>query len=260
MIGEEENGATGQRFMGVSARPSRFTERAISTPELIRSNPKFVAVLEDVRTVAAGTAPRLSEGKRGRARSSSHERFTRPAPAGTTIMSRSTVQPFPPHCWRASCSATATPFTERSRPNLAAFRRPIAEPFFSTKSANCRSNYSPSCCAPFKGRNSNCSGARTPLASMCRRRRNEPASRADGRRTAIPDRPVLLVECVSDYAAAAARTDRRHSRARSAFRPDLCLSQSQIHRYVPDEVMTRFNTTGLATFGSCRTSSSARSS
>ena len=43
----------------------------------------------------------------------------------------------------------------------------------------------------------------------------------------------LSVECVSDYAPAAARTNLGHSRARSSFRPDLCLSQSQIHRIRP---------------------------
>src|SRR5262249_35895427 len=50
---------------GHTARPSRFTERSIPNPELIGSNPRFAAVLEDVRTVAAADGPALSEGERG---------------------------------------------------------------------------------------------------------------------------------------------------------------------------------------------------
>ena len=50
---------------GYTARPSRFTERSIPTPELIGSTPKFVAVLEDVRTVAAADCGVLIQGETG---------------------------------------------------------------------------------------------------------------------------------------------------------------------------------------------------
>jgi len=50
---------------GYTARPSRLTERSILTPELIGSNPRFVAVLEDVKTVAAADCAVLIQGETG---------------------------------------------------------------------------------------------------------------------------------------------------------------------------------------------------
>src|SRR5262245_48919464 len=48
-----------------TARPSRFTERSGPTPELIGSNPRFAAVLEDVRTVAPADCAVLIQGETG---------------------------------------------------------------------------------------------------------------------------------------------------------------------------------------------------
>ena len=50
---------------GQTARPSRFTERSMSVPELIGSHPRFAAVLEDVRTVAAADCAVLIQGETG---------------------------------------------------------------------------------------------------------------------------------------------------------------------------------------------------
>ena len=50
---------------GQTARPSRFTERSIPTAELIGSNPRFMAVLEDARTVAAADCAVLIQGETG---------------------------------------------------------------------------------------------------------------------------------------------------------------------------------------------------
>ena len=50
---------------GHIARPSRFTERSVPTRELIGSDPRFAAVLEDVRTVAAADCAVLIQGETG---------------------------------------------------------------------------------------------------------------------------------------------------------------------------------------------------
>ena len=48
-----------------TARPSRFTERAVPTREPIGSDSRFAAVLEDVRTVAAADCAVLIQGETG---------------------------------------------------------------------------------------------------------------------------------------------------------------------------------------------------
>jgi len=63
MKGEEDRDEPA--LYGHTARPSRFTERSIPNPELIGSNPRFAAVLEDVRTVAAADCAVLIQGETG---------------------------------------------------------------------------------------------------------------------------------------------------------------------------------------------------
>src|SRR4030095_14096360 len=60
----EENGDE-PALHGHTARPSRSTERSIPTPELIGANPRFAAVLEDVKTVAAADCAVLILGETG---------------------------------------------------------------------------------------------------------------------------------------------------------------------------------------------------
>ena len=63
MMGDENRG--GSALHEHTARPNRFSERSIPSPELIGSNPKFLAVLEDVRTVAAVDCAVLVQGETG---------------------------------------------------------------------------------------------------------------------------------------------------------------------------------------------------
>src|SRR3954466_861067 len=91
-----------------------------------------------------------------------------PAPADSIGLWRSTAQQFLRRYWRVNSSGMSEALSlEQLLQEWGAFKPPIEVRSFSTKLENCRLNFSPSCCVCFKSGNSNDSGARKPLESMC---------------------------------------------------------------------------------------------
>ena len=135
---------------------------------LIGPSPKFRAVLEDVRTVAAADCSVVIKGETG---------------TGKEVIARAIHDASPRRGRRfvaINCAAIPAtlleselfgcergPLQVRLPTEWGASRRRIAAPFFSMNLANCRSNSSPSSCARSRSRNLNGLGVRKQLESTC---------------------------------------------------------------------------------------------
>ena len=125
--------------------------------DLMGSSPKFRAILEDVETVASTDCAVLIQGETG---------------TGKEVIAQAIhdVSPRRQHRFVAiNCAAIPAALLESELfgHERGAFKPLIEVRSFWTKLANCRLNFSLSCCVCFKSGNSNDSGVRKPLESMC---------------------------------------------------------------------------------------------
>ena len=141
----------------------------MSTSELIGSSRKLVAILEDVKTVAATDCAVLIQGETGTGKeliaqaiheASARRQYRRVAincAAIPAALLESELFGYERGAFTGAIASKMGRFQAADRGTL----------FLSTKSANWRSNCSRRFCALFKSRSSNDSGAATPLVSMC---------------------------------------------------------------------------------------------